>query len=655
MLEYLTNFVQNDMILGNNEGGGGFLQGFVGGIQRFFGSQEQMSRQFEGSAQQGISFLLILFPAFVIYMNLLGETTSYYARYMGYGIFLIYLLYPRTNSKVKHVNYLPWYDVLAAVLSIATFYYYVWQQGTKTTYYVSLDWGKEILIGTIALLLLAEACRRVLGNSIIWVFLFFFTIALCMGRPITRIIYDVFYTEQGLIGDAAKVCATYITLFSILAAFLESIGVNDFFVTCAQALLGGSAGGSAKVEVLSSALCGMVSGSSVENTLSTGRKTIPMMQKNGFSPSFSAAVSASASVGGQIMPPIMGSAAFLMAELNEIPYSSLLGRAVLPAFLYFLGIFFMVHFKAKKLHLSGVETEDMPSREELLDKLYLLLPIMVLVVLLVMGCPVMETVMFATFLCVVLGVRDEECPMDFSRFCRAMEQATKNSLPVAVACGMAGAISGIVTTTGLGSYLVSAVVSVAGHHLWIALILTMCCCLTLGMAVPTIANYAIIATIFAPILIDGMGVDVILANMFVFYFAIVADVTPPVSVASQVAANIGKSSHWKTAVRASVLSIGGFIIPYMFVFHPELLFMGHNLSQLPIVLVTTISGLFAISIGVVGYFYDDLSILQRVQSILAGLLLVLPEFYSDTMGIVLLLLIVSQQYLQKKKEANLPI
>lgn len=350
------------------------------------------------------------------------------------------------------------------------------------------------------------------------------------------------------------------------------------------------------------------------------------------------------------MPPIMGSAAFLMGELYDIPYKSILLATMLPAFLYFLGIFFMIHFKGKKMGLGGVEGEDMPSSEELWNKIYLLLPIVVFVVLIVMGCPVVETVIFATFLCVLLGIRDPDCPMDFPRFCRAMERGTKTCLPVAVACGMAGVISGIVTSTGLGRFLVSAVVSMAGNDLLTVLFLTMVGCLILGMALPPIANYAIMAAICAPILIQGMGVEPILANMFVFYFGIISDVSPPVSVASYTAAQIAKASSWETAWKASVLAIGAFIIPYMFVYHPALLLLHTDFWTVIFLVFSATAGMFAIAIGVVGFFLHPLSLLLRIFSVMAGGLLVIPETYSDVCGMLIIALIIYQQTIEDKKK-----
>lgn len=605
---------------------------------------ERQTRTFEGSAQQGIAFLLNLFPLFAIFMNFTQNGTYYYARFMGYAVFLILILYPKNSNKIKRTNYLPWYDVLAAMSGLGAFLFFIfYQESQGDSGFISTEWNWELLVAVVGLLMLCEACRRILGPSILWVALFFFMNALQSGRPMARIIYDVFYGEQGVMGVVVGVCATYLILFGILATFLESIGVNDYFVSCAEALLGRKKGGAAKVEVLSSALCGMVSGSSVENTIITGSRTIPLMKKSGFSSTFAASVSASASLGGQIMPPILGSAAFMVAEFCNIPYRNLLLRAIFPAFLYFLGIYFMVHFNASKRKLGGVDMEDMPSREELINKSYLLLPVLVLVVLISLGFPVVDSVIFATFLCLLLGVRDKECPMDLARFCRSLERATKNILPVAVACGMAGVISGMVNTTGVGRYIISAVVSVSGYRLLIVLLFSMFCCLILGLAVPTVANYAIMASVCGPILTQGMGIESVSAHMFLLYFSMISDVTPPLSIASSAAAEVAKSNPFQTSCMASILSISAFIIPYMFVFHPTILLIDVVWGDLAFLLFTATVGMFSISAGIAGFLLDNLSFLLRCSAVLAGLFLMVPEFYSDMFGFFLVTFIFSRQ------------
>lgn len=605
---------------------------------------ERQTRTFEGSAQQGIAFLLNLFPLFAIFMNFTQNGTYYYARFMGYAVFLILILYPKNSNKIKRTNYLPWYDVLAAMSGLGAFLFFIfYQESQGDSGFISTEWNWELLVAVVGLLMLCEACRRILGPSILWVALFFFMNALQSGRPMARIIYDVFYGEQGVMGVVVGVCATYLILFGILATFLESIGVNDYFVSCAEALLGRKKGGAAKVEVLSSALCGMVSGSSVENTIITGSRTIPLMKKSGFSSTFAASVTASASLGGQIMPPILGSAAFMVAEFCNIPYRNLLLRAIFPAFLYFLGIYFMVHFNASKRKLGGVDMEDMPSREELINKSYLLLPVLVLVVLISLGFPVVDSVIFATFLCLLLGVRDKECPMDLARFCRSLERATKNILPVAVACGMAGVISGMVNTTGVGRYIISAVVSVSGYRLLIVLLFSMFCCLILGLAVPTVANYAIMASVCGPILTQGMGIESVSAHMFLLYFSMISDVTPPLSIASSAAAEVAKSNPFQTSCMASILSISAFIIPYMFVFHPTILLIDVVWGDLAFLLFTATVGMFSISAGIAGFLLDNLSFLLRCSAVLAGLFLMVPEFYSDMFGFFLVTFIFSRQ------------
>lgn len=630
------------MIRGEKSEGGDDLRINFGQDQVSVIGTERPTRPFVGSTQVGVCCLMVFFSISAIMMNFTHTAMAQSSLFMAYGIFLIFLIYPRTSQSLKRENYLPWYDVVAGVVGGGSFLFFALESDSLVdgSAFVAMDWSIDVILALVGLAFLAEACRRVVGSSLVLVVCFLFVNALSTGRPVTRIVYDLFYSDQGVMGAAVRVCASYIALFMILSALLESIGVNAYFISCAKALVGRSVGGAAKIEVLSSGLCGMVSGSSVVNTVTTGATTVPLMKKSGYSSAFAAAVVAAASIGGQIMPPIMGSAAFLMAELNEISYHTLLLHAMLPAFLYFLAVFLMVHFDGKKEGISGVELDDMPSQEELLNKSYLLLPIVVLVALIVLRFPVVDAVLFSMFICVLLGVRDKDCPLDFGRFCHALERATKNILPVAVACGMAGIMSGIVTSTGLRQYLISAVVSVAGGHLVIALFITMLISLFVGMAVPTIANYVIMASICAPILTQGMGMDVVLANMFVFYFGIISDVTPPVSIASHAAAKIAQSNPWKTSVLATKLSFGAYIIPYFFAFHPSLLLIDTSFSTIVFLICTATVGICGISAGVVGYFFDHLTIPQRCLGIAAGILLILPGLSSDVVGFVVISMLI---------------
>lgn len=632
--------------------------------------REANTRPYTGIPKVINSSLLVGFALFMFYMNLFtnwGEQIRH-CLFLGIVIILVFLNYPRCKGTVQKTNYIPWYDIILAIAGSASYFYYVFNfdEITKQASRVGMSWNTEVILGIIGIVVLAEACRRVAGIPIIIVASCFVGYAVYSGRPVTRIVYDLFYTTQGVIGTPVKVCASFIVLFIIFGAFLEATGISNFFISCANSLAGASAGGPAKVAVISSALCGMVSGSSVGNTVTTGSITIPMMKKTGYPPEFSGAVEASSSTGGQIMPPIMGAAAFLMAEMCGVDYSVIIQKAILPAFLYFLGIFMMVHFKAKKMKLEGIPKEELPKLRTLIPKMYLLLPLILLVYMIIGGKTMYTAATYATLLAIAVGLLNTfidrvtknpnptESPMTVASFFQALENGGKNTLSVAAACGMAGVIAGVVSSTGLGQTLISAVVSVAGDNLIIALALTMVCCIVLGMGVPTTANYIIMATTCAPILINGMGMNVIVANMFVFYFGIVADITPPVALAAYAGSAIAGSKPMKTAFTATMLSIAAFIVPYIFAFDSSLLFIDTNATQVAMVIFTSSAGMFAISAGMIGYMFRDLIVPVRLASIAAGLLMIYPGTPTDIAGILGLVAIIAYQMAQKKNPSAAP-
>ena len=451
-----------------------------------------------------------------------------------------------------------------------------------------------------------------------------------------------------MIGTPVGVCSTYIVLFVIFGAFLEATGIADFFISCANALAGSSTGGPAKVAVISSALCGMVSGSSVGNTVTTGSVTIPMMKKTGYPGEFAGAVEAASSTGGQIMPPIMGAAAFLMAEIVGVPYADIVVRAILPAILYFGGIFLMVHFRAKRL---GLPRESLPKFKTLLPKFYLLLPLVVLVVMIVRGFTMSRSAIIATLLCIAVSMVDQEHRMDLQGFIKALEAGARNTLSIAVACGIAGIIAGVVTMTGLGQIFISAIVGIANGQLMIALVLTMLCCILLGMGVPTTANYIIMATTCAPILTTGMHLNAICANMFVFYFGIVADITPPVALAAYAGSAIAKSDPMKTAFNATRLAIAAFLVPYIFCMNPAMLFIDTTPFDVVLIIITSFAGMIAIASALEGYMLRNLNALERILLAAGGLAMLIPGAVTDLIGVGILAAMVVLQLLGRKKTA----
>ena len=471
--------------------------------------------------------------------------------FMGFIILAGFLNFPASKHHVKP-NYLPWYDIFLMVIGAACFFYFALNAMTMIRLATRIQ-PIHVAIGCIGILILVELCRRCVGLPILVVagllIVYAFYNQLSYGasfyKALQNIIYKLFYTTSGVIGTPVSVCYTYIVLFIIFGAFLERTGIANFFISFANRLAGWSSGGPAKVAVISSALCGMVSGSSVGNTVTTGSFTIPMMKKTGYKPEFAGAVEAAASTGGQIMPPIMGAAAFLMAEYIGIPYAQVAVKAILPAILYFTGIFISVHLEAKKLGLNGIPRDQLPKWRLLVRDCYLILPLVLLVWLVSSGAKTMShSAAYSILAAIAVGLinfftlrlRDTQThtlrTVGKAAFSAAgdsaksvfdsLEAGAKGAITVAVACAMAGIIAGCITVTGLASILINAVVQLAGSATFIGLILTMVCCIILGMGVPTTANYCIMASTCAPILIT-LGIPKVAAHFFVFYFGIVAD------------------------------------------------------------------------------------------------------------------------------------
>ena len=615
--------------------------------------RESNVRIWEGVPKQIVRLVLAAFMVFMVYMNLWATWSGQIRRclFVGMVVLFTFFVYPAKKGDVKP-NHMPWYDILLAIVGCIPFFYYVANFNRIVSMGIAIG-QTEVILGIIGILVLAECCRRAVGIPILCVAGVFILYAF-VGRHMSLqlVVYNIFYTTNGIIGTPISVCSTYIALFLMFGAFLEATGVANFFIDCANALVGWASGGPAKVAVVSSALCGMVSGSSVGNTVTTGSVTIPMMKKTGYPGEFAGAVEAAASTGGQIMPPIMGAAAFIMAEMTGFEYSKIIVRAILPAFLYFLGIFLGVHFKAKKLGLKGLPREELPKWGKLLPKIYLLLPLVLLVYMIVSGQTMAKSAIYATIAAIAVSLINKDDRMTPTKFVNGLENGGKNCISIGIACGIAGIISVCITMTGLGGKLITYVVSLSNGHLIIALFLTMICCIVLGMGVPTTANYIIMASTCAPILINGMGMHVLAANMFVFYFGIVADITPPVALAAYAGSAIAKAPPMKTAFNATRLAIAAFIIPYIFAFNNAMIFVGDDVTVWSVASITISAtlGMLSIASGLMGYLIHDLKWISRIALIAGGLLMIIPGTVSDLAGFAVLAAIFVLQTIENKKE-----
>ena len=621
--------------------------------------RESNTRIWEGTPAVIIRFVIVAFSLYCIWSTLFS-TAALEKRltvFLAMIIVMGYITYPASKKHVRP-NFIPWYDIVLMIIGTACFLYYCFAYDSLVMILSSASKMTPffIAVGVIGILCLIELCRRCVGIPILCVagVLLIYTFT---QKKLPQVIYTLFYSTSGVLATPVQVCAKYIFIFIIFGAFLERTGIAAFFIDMANALVGRFAGGPAKVAVVSSALCGMVSGSSVGNTVTTGSVTIPMMKKTGYRPEFAGAVEAAASTGGQIMPPIMGAAAFLMAEYMGITYGEVALKAILPAVLYFAGIFIAVHLEAKKLDLKGIPRDNLPKIGKLLRKLYLLLPLVVLVWLVTTNTRTMQfSASVAILVAIVVSLFNREDKITVGKILEALEAGGKGVITVAVACAMAGIISGCITATGLASKLITAVVSISNSvglvdPTLIALFLTMICCIILGMGVPTTANYCIMASTCAPILIT-IGVPKVAAHFFVFYFGIVADITPPVALAAYAGSAIAKSNPMKTGVNATKLAIGAFIVPYIFCLNPQMLFIDAVPAKVVLIIVTSLIGIFGVAAALNGFLFRPIPWPLRIVIAAAGLLMMDPNVITDIIGIVLFALVFSYQYLAGRKRGK---
>lgn len=647
--------------------------------------KESNTRIWEGIPAVIVTTLMVVFSVYCLFMTLFSteQAEARLARFLAFVIVIGFMMYPARKSNHK-VNHIPWYDFVLMAIGFGSFMYFAFNVTDILLMGARIE-PFHVVLGIAGLLVLVELCRRCVGLPIIIVVVCLVVYALywqfdSSNNPtiydsVRKVVQKLFYTTSGVIGTPINVCYTYIVLFVIFGAFLERTGIANFFIALANKVAGWSSGGAAKVAVISSALCGMVSGSSVGNVVTTGSVTIPMMKKVGYKPEFAGGVEAAASSGGQIMPPIMGAAAFLMAEYIGIPYMEVATKAIVPALLYFAGIFIAVHLEAKKLGLKGIPREELPTGKYLLKNCYLIIPLVLLVWIVSAGVRTMAAsaaisiaaafvVGFINFLSTNWSEREEGATFGsvlaetvkiaLLTVADAFAAGAKSTIPVAVACAMAGVIAGCITVTGLASTIINVIVLMAGDFVMVGLVFTMICCLILGMGVPTTANYCIMASTCAPILIQ-LGIDPICAHFFVFYFGIAADITPPVALAAYAASAIAKSRPMMTAVNATKLGIAKFVVPYIFCFSPVLLMVGDDVTVLTVILNTlsALGGMFGIQCALTNTLFErHINPLFRILLAAGGLGMMIPGAASDVAGLVLILVICGVQFLLSRKDRD---
>ena len=601
-----------------------------------------------------IAVIAMAMSAYHLYTGYFGapEALLHRSIHLLFVLVLIFFLFPlSTKERVKNFRWMDGILILLTLVSIGHLFVNYEYMITRYQYVHPLT-SADMIFGILLTLLLIEGARRVIGPALpitAAVFLAYAYVGQYLPGLLrhtgftTEVIVDQLYmATEGIFGIPLGVSATYVILFIIFGTFLEKSGTGQLFMDFASAITGWTRGGPGKISCISSALFGTISGSAVANVMVDGWLTIPLMKRTGFTPPFACAVEATASTGGQIMPPVMGAAAFVMAEFTGIPYITICLYAMIPALLYYFALFMSIHFMAGKMGLKGIPREELPRLKNVLAaRGHMFIPLGIIVYMMIKGYTPMYACIYSTVAVVVLSFLRKETRMGFWTIVRALEESAKNALGVAAACACAGIVIGVINLTGLGLKFTSLVLFLAGESLIPALILTMLAGIVLGMGMPTTPAYIVQAALLIPALIK-LGVLNIAAHMFVFYFSTISAITPPVAMAVYAAAGIGKANLWPTGIWAMRVAAAGFIVPFMFVYGPSLLFIGSAFD----IITSGISasfGVVALAAGMMGWFVKELKIWERILLLAAAILLIKPGLYSDAAGYIILILVFLEQ------------
>jgi TRAP transporter 4TM/12TM fusion protein len=571
-------------------------------------------------------------------------------------LFMTFFIYPVSRKSSRKT--LPWYDIVFALLSVAVAVY-VWVDYINFINRMGSPNTMDVIMGTLLIVLVLEASRRISGWPLVMLSLLFLLYGL-FGRNLPGIFmhrgYDwkalvnhIFINTEGIYGTSVDVAASYIFLFIMFGTVMNKCGMGRFFNDLALAFAGSSKGGPAKVAVIASGFLGSINGSAVANVVTTGAFTIPLMKKTGYSKEFSGAVESSASVGGQLLPPIMGAAAFIMAEMLGVKYGTIVISAAIPALLYYLGILVQVQLRASKKNLQGIPKEELPKVGDVMrERGHLLLPIaFLLYMLLFSGATVIFSAFWAIVATIVVSMARKSTRMTGKQILDAFAEGTRAVVSVAVACAVVGIIIGVVSLTGFGLNMANAIIQLGQSNLMLTLLLTMVTCMILGMGLPSIPAYLITATMAAPALVK-LGIPPLAAHMFVFYFAMFANITPPVALASFAAAGLSGGDPMKTGLQSVKLSLAGFIVPYMFIYNSALLLIDTTPLIALRVTVTAIVGVCMIGMATEGYFLTEMKWFLRLLSFAGALLLITANVWQDAIGLTFLGVVLLFQYHEKR-------
>lgn len=622
---------------------------------------ESKTRYLSPFWQKAMVVIAVAFTLFQLYTAVFGALSPQVQRsvHLSFAMLLGFILYPmkrgKFDSKLNVIDYL----LIASSIFTSVYWLLFWKD---IVYRVGDITTMDFVVGLIAIITVLEATRRVVGYPVL--VLAGISLLYCYfgsyfpgffehrGFSINRIVRHMYLSTEGILGTPIGVVSTFVFLFLLFGSFLKRTGVGRFFNDFANALTGKAVGGPAKVAVISSALQGTISGSSIANVAASGSFTIPLMKKCGYKPEFAAAVEASASTGGQIMPPVMGAAAFLMAEFTGLPYWTVAISAAIPAVLYFTGIFISVDLEARKRKLRGVADAEVDTVWNIIKRRgVLFVPIIVIVATMASGMTAMRAGLCGIAASIICGALFQESRMKFEDYIDTFVEAGKTAIGVAVVSGSAGIVVGMVTLTGLGLKLGNGLVALANGNLIITLILAMISSLVLGMGVPTTANYVITSTIVAPALTQ-LGVPLIAAHLFVFYFGIIADITPPVCSAVFTGSAIANCDVLKAGVSATKIAIGAFIIPYMFVLSPELVLVNASPLSMLHIIPTALLGMYMLSSCTNGYMRCQSTWCERIACAVGGILLVSSSIATDVAGIIIFAIVIVLQELRKKRLAG---
>jgi TRAP transporter 4TM/12TM fusion protein len=624
-----------------------------------------------------IAAIAIFYSLFHLYMTFYPMPTLIVRSiHVAVGAVLIFLVYPPTQKSSR--SKVAWFDWLWIAAALAGMFYIIGQYQNIMTVRGGIPNNTDIFMAILTVIVVLEIGRRITG----WILPIFALIFLSYpfyshmrfvpDRLATRF-YDLgdifgqlYLKTEGLYSTAVGASVEFIFLFILFGAFLSRSGMGQLFNDLALALAGSRQGGPAKVAVISSGFMGSINGSAVANVVGTGAFTIPLMKKIGYNRNFSGAVEASASVGGQILPPIMGASAFIMAETTGVKYSTIALAALIPALLYYFGVLAQVHFRAGKEDLKGVPRADLPRVKDVMKaRGHMLLPIVALVVMLGQSIPIGYAAAYTIGITVVISWLRKETRMGIKEILEALEDGAKQSLSVMAACAVVGIVIGVVTLTSFGNVMTSLIVSMGAGSLFFTLILTMLASMVLGMGLPSIPAYIITATMVAPAL-AGFGVPVIVAHLFVFYFGIFANITPPVALAAFAGAGIAGGDPMRTGFLSLKLALAGFIVPFMFVYNPDMLmidvrdiavtareFARPHWFNIASVAITAFVGVMALSAALEGYFKTNMPIWQRIPMAFGGLMLIIPETITDIIGMTIVVVFCTLNIMQAKREEAL--